>query len=218
MLDERSVTMERIASRWRDEEIAQAQAHVADSAAVDERDAAADRRLEVADQILAAARNLTAGLRDGPEKNEDQDLRTRLRDGVDALYEGDTDGAVDALLQAAQPDVKALAGEVLQEVGMQAGLARFKEHFPEVARDTTLATIADGFLESALASGKSVSSAFSEAGEKTRAYLRSVATESGIDVEGEAHAGTAADRLEGDPSRGVIAAMAASRVGAIRSA
>lgn len=169
MID-RTEDMERIAAGRTAEVMADAGAQDAEQLGGDHVEDPADLRLRAADEILRQTRDVVAGTVQATD--EPADLRTRLRDGVDALYTGDMDAAVDALAEAVKPDVKALAAQVVREVDLQAGLSRFKERYPEIIADVHLAKLADAYYEKARAAGSGEAEALEAAGRETRAHLR----------------------------------------------
>ena len=99
---------------------------------------------------------------------------------VERLYQGDTDGAAEAL--RALTDPHQLAAEVRRQAGVEQALSAFRERNADIVSDPLLTGVADLNLAQQLGgrtfdslSPTEASAALAAAGAQTRAWVRKVA-------------------------------------------
>lgn len=158
---------------------------------------AAEKRLDEATRLLEEARAAHAEAKPADKKEAAEKIAEAATNLValkkqffDAMYDGNQDKANESLDQIinesvatalkerapATPDeasiIAKVAPAVEQSLALRSALRQFQKDFPEIAKDSYLASRADAFLNEALTAGKAHEDAFKEAGERTRGWMR----------------------------------------------
>lgn len=110
---------------------------------------------------------------------QDEDPKAAAKRIVKALFEGDEDGAIEAVEKIVagrqaptQPDAQQIASQVKQQLSVDSALEQFSKDYKDIVSDPYLATLADQFLAAEVQdSTKSYAQALDAAGKKTRDWL-----------------------------------------------
>lgn len=165
---------------------------VATEAAVASQEAARDRRAALAEVGGAVV----------------DDVKAKLRDHAQALYEGDPERAAELMAEvvAHVPDAKDLADQVARELEQRKALDEFAERYPEIVANPHLAGFADKRYAAALAEGKTQVEALEAAGAATIAHLKTIAKDLGMEEDEAAVRATG-----GSSASAIIAEMQEAR-------
>lgn len=205
----------------------------------DERSTLADRAQPADARLEQASRNLAASERhlvdavasahaaaEAERQRMTTELRERLEDHSNALYDGDAQRAALVMAdiiaegrQTASPaGVKVLSAAVKHDLAMDDALHAFADRFPEIVREAALARVADQFFDAALATGSNEAEALTIAGERTRALVKDSAKALGMREGGAGRRKPTSRDNEPDDASSVIAEMARGRPAAIVAA
>lgn len=117
-------------------------------AAASKRLTEATRLLQIAEQRLAQNENTVNNQQqvDDPASADEKEARRgKIKDAFSKLYEGDEDGAVEAMLQIVgetgakatqQLDTSAIASQVRQQLDFESAYSETKQDYPEIFSDT----------------------------------------------------------------------------------
>lgn len=155
---------------------------------------AADKRLDEAARLLREAREQAAAIKTPPvgvaaegtpsdsttqADAEGDDPKAAAKRIVKALFEGDEDGAIEAVEKIVagrqaptQPDTQQIAQQVKQQMSVDSALEQFAKDYRDIVDDPYLASLADQFLDAEVQDPtKSYAEALDAAGKKTRDWL-----------------------------------------------